>query len=43
MPPQGFPWIQKEFAGVFPYLVSPIDSRGEVKEEVLQSLVEHLI
>jgi len=34
---------EKEFTGVFPYLVSPIDSRGEVKEEVLSSLVEHLI
>ena len=34
---------KKEFAGVFPYLVSPIDSRGEVKEKVLKSLVEHLI
>ncbi len=33
----------KEFAGVYPYLVSPIDSRGEVKEKVLKSLVEHLI
>lgn len=34
---------QKEFAGVFPYLVSPIDSDGKVKEAVLTSLVEHLI
>jgi len=34
---------RREFAGVFPYLVSPIDSQGEVKEEVLKSLVEHLI
>lgn len=32
-----------EFAGVYPYLVSPIDSEGEVKEEVLRRLVEHLI
>jgi len=32
-----------DFAGVFPYLVSPIDSQGEVKEKVLESLVEHLI
>jgi dihydrodipicolinate synthase/N-acetylneuraminate lyase len=32
-----------EFAGVYPYLVSPIDSHGEVKEEVLERLVEHLV
>jgi 4-hydroxy-tetrahydrodipicolinate synthase len=34
---------QNEFKGVFPYLVSPIDSDGEVKGEVLISLVDHLI
>ena len=34
---------QKEFAGVFPYLVSPIDSEGKVKEQILRSLIEHLI
>ncbi len=34
---------QKEFAGVFPYLVSPIDAEGKVKEVVLKSLVKHLI
>jgi 4-hydroxy-tetrahydrodipicolinate synthase len=33
----------KEFEGVFPYLVSPIDPDGEVKEDVLKSLVDHLI
>lgn len=33
----------KEFAGVFPYLVSPLDAEGKVKEEVLKSLVNHLI
>jgi len=33
----------KEFAGVFPYLVSPVDSDGKVKEAVLKSLVDHLI
>jgi 4-hydroxy-tetrahydrodipicolinate synthase len=32
-----------EFAGVFPYLVSPIDSNGRVKRDVLAALVEHLI
>jgi 4-hydroxy-tetrahydrodipicolinate synthase len=32
-----------EFAGVYPYLVSPIDPQGEVKEKVLKRLVEHLI
>jgi 4-hydroxy-tetrahydrodipicolinate synthase len=34
---------QNEFAGVFPYLVSPIDLDGEVKGEVLKSLVDHLL
>ncbi|MBI4184215.1 MAG: dihydrodipicolinate synthase family protein [Proteobacteria bacterium] len=29
--------------GVFPYLVSPVDARGRVKERVLAELVEHLI
>jgi 4-hydroxy-tetrahydrodipicolinate synthase len=37
------PMDERKFAGVFPYLVSPIDAMGEVKEEVLKSLVEHLI
>ncbi len=32
-----------EFGGVFPYLVSPVDSSGKVKKEVLTDLVEHLI
>ena len=31
------------FHGVFPYLVSPIDENGAVKEQVLVKLVEHLI
>jgi 4-hydroxy-tetrahydrodipicolinate synthase len=35
--------VRKEFAGVFPYLVSPVDSEGRVKESVLASLVKHLI
>ncbi len=34
---------EKEFAGVFPYLVSPVDPEGAVKEGVLKSLVDHLI
>ena len=33
----------KEFAGVFPYLVSPVDPQGAVKEDVLKKLVAHLI
>lgn len=33
----------RELAGVFPYLVSPIDEKGEVKEEVLKNLVNYLI
>jgi 4-hydroxy-tetrahydrodipicolinate synthase len=33
----------KEFYGVFPYLVSPIDEHGLVKEEVLTRLIHDLI
>jgi 4-hydroxy-tetrahydrodipicolinate synthase len=32
-----------EFRGVFPYLVSPVDERGRVKEPVLTRLVDDLI
>jgi len=32
-----------EFHGVFPYLVSPVDRDGRIKEEVLGRLVDHLI
>jgi len=32
-----------EFSGVFPYLISPIDADGNVKEDILISLVKHLI
>lgn len=32
-----------EWKGIFPYLVSPIDHNGRVKEQVLRDLVEHLI
>ncbi|HSR12465.1 MAG TPA: dihydrodipicolinate synthase family protein [Thermodesulfobacteriota bacterium] len=35
--------MEKNFAGVFPYLVSPVDAQGEVKEGVLKDLVRHLI
>ena len=35
--------VEVEFKGVFPYLVSPFDNRGNVKEEVLSNLVNHLI
>lgn len=34
---------KKEFTGVFPYLVSPVDPQGRVKEAVLRNLVDHLI
>jgi 4-hydroxy-tetrahydrodipicolinate synthase len=35
---------QQQFAGIFPYLVSPIDeASGWVREGVLRDLVEHLI
>ena len=32
-----------EFSGVFPYLVSPVDERGRVKDAVLTRLVDDLI
>ncbi len=35
--------VDVEFKGVFPYLVSPLDKRGNVNEEVLSNLVNHLI
>lgn len=31
------------FHGVYPYLVSPVDETGEIRETVLTQLVEHLI
>jgi len=34
---------KKPFAGVFPYLVSPVDDEGKVKDAVLADLVDHLI
>jgi len=34
---------QKEFTGIFPYLVTPIDQSGNLKEDVLRDLVNHLI
>jgi len=33
----------KEFRGVFPYLVSPVDERGRIKDAVLTRLVNDLI
>ena len=33
----------QKFEGVFPYLVSPVDSNGKVKNKVLEDLVSHLI
>ncbi len=33
----------KEFHGIFPYLVTPIDEKGRLKEQVLADLVDHLI
>jgi 4-hydroxy-tetrahydrodipicolinate synthase len=32
-----------EFHGVFPYLVSPVGADGEIRDEALAALVEHLI
>lgn len=31
------------FAGIFPYLVTPIDEKGRLKEKTLVDLVDHLI
>ncbi len=33
----------KNFAGIFPYLVTPLDDKGHLKEDVLADLVDHLI
>ncbi|MCK4787314.1 MAG: dihydrodipicolinate synthase family protein, partial [Desulfobacteraceae bacterium] len=33
----------KEFSGIFPYLVTPLDESGNLKEGVLRDLVNHLI
>jgi len=35
--------VDVAFKGVFPYLVSPLDKSGNVNEEVLTNLVDHLI
>lgn len=32
-----------EFGGIFPYLVSPVNEDGSIRETVLRRLVEHLI
>jgi len=34
---------KKEFSGIFPYLVTPVDNSGNLKEDVLRDLVNHLI
>jgi 4-hydroxy-tetrahydrodipicolinate synthase len=33
----------EDFRGVFPYLVSPVGDNGQIRDEVLAALVEHLI
>jgi 4-hydroxy-tetrahydrodipicolinate synthase len=35
--------MERSFHGIFPYLVSPVDAAGRVREGVLRRLVEHLI
>jgi len=35
--------MPESFHGIFPYLVSPVDASGRVREDVLRRLVEHLI
>ncbi len=34
---------KEHFAGIFPYLVTPLDDEGRLKEDVLADLVGHLI
>lgn len=34
---------KENFAGIFPYLVTPLDKKGRLKEKVLAELVDHLI
>jgi 4-hydroxy-tetrahydrodipicolinate synthase len=34
---------EEHFAGIFPYLVTPLDGKGRLKEGVLADLVDHLI
>jgi len=34
---------EREFSGIFPYLVTPLDESGNLKEDVLCDLVNHLI
>jgi len=34
---------ENEFAGIFPYLVTPVDNSGNLKEDVLRDLINHLI
>jgi 4-hydroxy-tetrahydrodipicolinate synthase len=33
----------ENFAGIFPYLVTPVDNSGRLREEVLAELADHLI
>ena len=33
----------KDFSGIFPYLVTPLDEQGGLREQVLADLVDHLI
>ncbi len=32
-----------DFEGIFPYLVSPVDHEGNVKRDVLENLIDHLV
>jgi 4-hydroxy-tetrahydrodipicolinate synthase len=34
---------EKEFSGIFPYIVTPLDESGGLKDDVLRDLVNHLI
>ena len=38
-----WPTMSEPFHGIFPYLISPVDRSGRVREEVLRGLVERLV
>jgi 4-hydroxy-tetrahydrodipicolinate synthase len=43
LPEEGRLSMKSRFAGVFPYLVTPLEAQGEVKAEILARLCEDLI
>ena len=43
MPPRYISAVMSDFHGVLPYLVSPIDASGRIRETVLARLCDDLI